>query len=188
MSAADPIGHYDLIRSRREYVEQHRARTKPEYQPPRAHRITVNLKTGERTVESDADIPHAAPKVPAWTRHVEAPSTSYKSRHITQAQQIAAGRATFQRILAAVATAYGTTPGLILGRYQTKQLYEARYASYRLVRLILRWSSTTMAAAYGRKDHTAVLAALARADRLYQSDGDWRACYDAAHRNIRGPI
>lgn len=175
-----PIGSYDAVLWR-QYAERLNKQPRPPYVQPKTHRITVNCATGARTVESEIVVPPAPPPHPAVVRRPVPPPAIYRPMHLTAAQQIAAGRTVFHRILGAVEAAWDIPPGRLIGTRQTKALYQARYASYKLVRLLLRWSSPTMAEAYGRKDHTAVLAGIKRADSLHETDAEWRERYDVAH-------
>lgn len=178
MTTSEHTGEYERIKARRAYVDAHKVRTRP-YLPAKTHRITVNCATGERIIESEA-VPPPVVRSPV-RRKIATPTVAYKSAQLTRTQQIAAGRIIFAQIRAAVESAWDIPAGKLIGTRQTKQLYEARYASYKLVRHILRWSSTAMAEAYGRRDHTGCLAGLRKADALYASDPDWRQRYNTAH-------
>lgn len=135
---------------------------RPKVIASKTHAITVNCRTGERTVAQVAPNPFVAPKPrPARARHV--PVREIKLR----------------QILDAVAAAYEVTLTDMMGYGRCRRWSYPRFAAYRIVRASLGWSTTIIGRSFLR-DHTTVISGMKRAEWLLENNRDWSRRYAAA--------
>ncbi len=179
------IGVAEEAEARRLYVEGHRKRTRP-YLPAKVHRITVDCKTGKRTVESGIIVAKPAPKVEHTVVRRPEPQPYAKRASVPCAQIVFEGRAELRAIVGAVADAFGLTPQDLLARGRKPLRAQARYAAYLLLRDRMAWSLKTVGCAFC-VDHTSVIAGLRRTERLRHVP-DWRHRYEAAHIALAGGV
>lgn len=166
-------GHYEDLVAQRSRVlancpPSHRRRIlglAPRYRPAKTHEITVDLRTGERQVNSG---PVAAARAFLAVQSPPSPPAPPP-----------APRDVMTPILKAVAAAFCVTAGHIASASQLRPHCRARFACYWLLKSRLQLSSPKIGRILGRRDHTTVLSGLRRARDLYEHDADWRAKYDA---------
>jgi len=82
---------------------------------------------------------------------------------------VAAVIASFDRIVAGVAFAFGVPPLAILGKERAKSLNEARLVAYYVARHCTRMSYPELGRAFGR-NHTSIHAGVHRIGRVYALD------------------
>lgn len=139
----------------------------PLYLAEKTHAITVDLRTGERTVRCVAD----------WSGW-ELEAGPARSPASLQA------RHSFVRIVEAVCAAWGLDPGELLTPSRSLRITRPRFAAFRMVHKLLRWSTLRIGRAF-KRDHTSIVAGLSRATELYRRDPDWRRRYRRAHRALK---
>lgn len=128
----------------------------------RVHRITVNLKTGERTVE----------RVAAPARPVETPPAPPPRIYILDGAR---------PVLLAVAEAYDISHFALTSRSHKRGCSWPRMAVYRLLWTKAGYSTTRIGKMLDR-DHTTVLTGIRKADRLLVEDPEWARCYRHAEQ------
>lgn len=134
---------------------------KPCLPPIKSHRITVNCKTGEKTVETFRilqPLPKpAAPKAPRV--------------YVVRDERVKA-------VIAAVCTAWEVDPSFITSLSRHHKAVLPRFACFRILRSY-KWSLNTIAKPFHR-DHTTVMSGLVRAKELWRHNVAWREKYDTA--------
>lgn len=92
-----------------------------------------------------------------------------------------------ERILAAVAATFDVTGAEIVGPSRSQTVTRPRFAFCRLAKRHAGISSTKLGYFLGLRDHTSVLNAWRRSEKLMVENEDWRAKYDAAELLIAAP-
>lgn len=167
----DGIGYARALQAERAAIlanvaPRHRAKLRgwaPKPLEAKSHEITVNLKTGERTVaQPKADpIPAPAPK----------PAPKYLDRY-------ARPRGAAMHVINLVAEAWETLPYVLTSPNQSRRASYPRFACYWLMYSRVNLS-TTKIGHFIRRDHTTILEGIKRAKHLFDHDPDWRRRYDA---------
>lgn len=181
MSLAQPIGHLDALIAERKAIlanvaPRHRWRIlgvkRRALLPPVTHEITVDCsRPEERRVEVVVARP-PRPKVRPPAPH-----------RVT----IVPREATF-RILAAVADAFGVTPGDLYGPSRKRSCSWPRFAAMDLLYAQDGWSTVMVGKQLGGRDHTTVLTGIKRAKGLRATFADYRNRYEAAHIALAGGV
>lgn len=159
----EPIGIVAEQQARREQYA--RFVDRPAYVWPKETRITVDCRTGQRTIErvTPTVLPRRLnqPKPPPVFRALSGYSPE------------------FRRVASAVCRAFEIDPLDLLAPGKSMRVAAARRALFRLMWHLHHWSYVRLAKTTGR-DQTGVRKALLRATKLYQGSNDWRSRYDAA--------
>jgi hypothetical protein len=136
----------------------------------KTHAITVDLRSGRRTVTTaTAENPFVRPSpivMPALPIVVQRP-TVFRPDGI-------------RRILAVVAQHWDVGVPALLGAGRSHCLTRPRFAVMKLISERMALSMPTIGRALGNRDHTTILSGLRRAEYLHENDSDWRQRYDAA--------
>lgn len=157
------IGIVRDLQERRETYAKFIAPRRP--QAAKVHRIEVNCRTGERTVQSVEPQP---------------------VNPFARSQPIIVTRPTVfrpdgvRRILSVVAGHWNVGVPAILGPGRVNVLARPRFAAMKLIRERLGLSTTAIGFTLGKRDHTTCISGLRRAEYLHDYDADWRQRYDAA--------
>tara|TARA_R110000868_G_scaffold411706_1_gene707786 strand:- start:20084 stop:20629 length:546 start_codon:yes stop_codon:yes gene_type:complete len=167
----DGIGYARELQAERAAIlanvaPHHRAKLRgwaPRPVEAKAHQITVNLKTGERTVEQPKAEPAPAP--------APNPAHRYLDRY-------ARPRGAAMRVISLVAEAWDTLPYVLTSRNQSNRAAYPRFACYWLMYARVNLSTNKIGHFIGR-DHTTILEGIKRAKHLFDHDPDWRRRYDA---------
>lgn len=123
-------------------------------------RITVDCRTGTRTIETVVRVPV-----------VLAPPPPRPVRLSTDAQIVNVTRAVVEEL-------WSVSRSSLLSRSRRTGDGE-RHAVYRLLRRVHGWSTTRIGKLLDR-DHTSVITGLQRARDMYQNHQPWREKFDAA--------
>lgn len=138
--------------------------------PAKVTRITVDCRTGRRTIESE-DPPTATQRNPFERERVTAPAAILRKAPWTM-----------RRILNAVATAFDIPVDDILGHRRSIRETRPRFAVY-----LLLAEAKYSGAKIGRvckRDHTSAANGLKRAAILHEDDADWRALVDQVRAEL----
>lgn len=137
------------------------------YLPPQttSPTVTVNCRTGERTI---ASVPPPAAII------VQNPSPR---PYVFKSQVV-------RRAVMAVAATWHVRAQDLMSASRRQEIVLSRFACFRILRQ-LKWSTPQIGTALHR-DHTTVLAGLERAKELWRHNKDWRAKYDAAWTEFKG--
>lgn len=138
----------------------------PIFLPSKSHRITVDIKSGARTVDS-TDITLTAPATSPIVR---------RSRSRVMTPRL--------RIFDAVIKAWKIGPEELMSRSRQRRIAYPRFACFQFL-ASLGWSTPQIGKVFGR-DHTTVMHGLKRAEWLQRRDPDWRARYAAALAELKG--
>lgn len=125
--------------------------------------ITVDCKTGARTITTPEDKPFAlktAPRLPPVRPRMESRKAD--------------------KILRAVCRAWGVSHDDLISAQRNQRVSRPRFAAYHFMRHILNWSLPQVGRPLANRDHTTILSGLRRAEWLLVNDADWRQRYDAA--------
>lgn len=139
------------------------------YRPAKITRITVDCRTGERTVEHETEV-----KKPAISRPLPPPRPP-----IPFLGQLAPS---LRPLYFAACEAYGIPPDRLFAPSRLAVLARARFAFYRLARRYTNHSLAALGRMVGR-DHTTIIAGLKRAHVLMRNR-DWRAKFEHAVRIV----
>lgn len=173
-------GHYEDLVAQRVRVlancpPSHRRRIlglAPRYRPAKTHEITVDLRTGDRQVNSG---PVAAARAFLAVQSPPSPPAPPP-----------APRDVMTPILKAVAAAFCVTADHIVSDSRKRPHCRARFACYLLGSVRLKLSLNRIGKRLGKRDHTSVMSGVSRARWLYDHDADWRAKYDAVVAALDG--
>lgn len=162
----------------------------------RSHEITVDLRTGQRTVR-EMTPPPAAPKQKPRIWRMPRPAQKRLRRDKPD------DRPRFLAIVKAVCTAWDIEEEGLLHPSRYRRIAHARFAAYRLIRDRIGWSTTQIADVF-RVDHTSCLWGLRQATALLAGSvvcrrprkracrneattvDDWRRRYAAAVAELDG--
>lgn len=172
MSASAPIGEYARIVAERDMVlanvspaTRRKLLGRPCFFRPvaKTHRIVVNCKTKERTVEGAAPPPSAAVVNPFRPR-------SSKSA-----------------ILYAVAEAWGVEVADLRSPSRCREIAWPRFAAMSFLQQ-LGWTTTRIGKLFSGRDHSSVVHGLQRAKGLRRDFPNYRHRYEAAHIALAGGV
>jgi hypothetical protein len=168
-------GHRDMLVARTQAViaaNPHladRIMGKRVYVAPKETRITVDCRTGERTVQTD--VQPVAPPAPRPAPIIVYRPTIFRPDGL-------------RRILVVVATQWNVGVPSLLGAGRSRCLAYPRFAAMKLISERMGITSTPLGRALNR-DHSTILAGLRRAGWLHENDADWRQRYDAAEAELK---
>lgn len=160
----------------------------------KTHRITVNCKTGERTVESDGrpapvvaqPIIVALPAPPKRTRPLVNPFFRYSKRNDGGVNRptYADSRGRISSLLYVAAAAFDVTPAEFLAPTRCRRPVYARYAAMHILVKVLRISLPSIGELLHR-DHTSIMEGVRAAKRLRRSNDDFAARSRVVARELR---
>lgn len=173
----DPIGIVAAIQERRSALEASLVRASPAararalrkppvYVQPQETRITVDCRTGVRTVERLGEQSKKVARQEVVARPPELPP---------QPKQVTA-----KQIVFVVEKAFGVGRYTILSGSRVQPISWARFAACRLIRELLDFSYPAIAQYVGVSDHTSIIHAMRRSDFFLEQNGDWARRYRLA--------
>lgn len=173
----DGIGYARQLQAERAAIlanvaPRHRAKLRGWAPPPveaKTHQITVNLKTGERTV---ATVKPRRKKRRKASKPAEA--AIYVARGLPRIPRQEA-----IKVIVAVGAEWDITYYALTSACRTDRTARPRFACFLLLTERLRFSLPRVGRLMGNRDHTTVLHGLRRARHLMDHDPDWRRRYDA---------
>jgi chromosomal replication initiator protein len=88
-------------------------------------------------------------------------------------------------ILEEVRRHFGFGPRAVLGRWQDRDICQARFAAWWLARSLTAWSLPQIGRRLGGRDHTTVMSGIRRAGELHAADRDYARALDAARHRLK---
>lgn len=185
----------DAVIARNPHLKAKLLGERPAYALPKETRITVDCRTGERTVEPISQLtppPKPAGPVIIWPPPPRLPK-------IVQRQHVQRQPADKQRparisaynnrtaigcIVLVCAKHWEIDPDEIARPGRNAKYVRPRFACMKLMRELLGLSMPAIGWALGRRDHTTALAAYGRAQEMLETDADWRRRYEAARAEL----
>ena len=93
---------------------------------------------------------------------------------------------TIEKIKMAVASYYNISPTRLESKTRTADITVARHIAMYLCRTILDASLSKIGAAFGGKDHSTVINACEKVDKLLKEDEDYKVAIDELKAKIKG--
>lgn len=162
------------------------------YRPPvittaRSHRITVDLRSGQKSIEALGSSPVVLPKAVSLPRveHICIPGPM-RQRNSGNWRRLTDDRVQDQIkiILRVTAAAFGVGVAALISPSRTRRLAYPRFAAVHFLRKVLRISLPSVGRVLQR-DHTTCLAAMHRAAELRRLDPNFRMRCVAIVRALR---
>lgn len=150
----------------------------------KTHAITVNCRTGERTIQL-APVVEVAPPAPRETvKRLPAPVaprphqqharfTAWQNRHGINA------------VIDACAKHWSVAARALIAPVRFRRIVVPRHAAMKLMADVLHISNPAIGWALGRRDHTTCLSGIKRAGVLLETDPDFAAKYAAALAEVK---
>jgi hypothetical protein len=173
----DGIGYARALQAERAAIlanvaPRHRAKLRgwaPPTVEPKTHRITVDLKTGEREVSVVKPRRKKRRKAPK-----AADAAIYVARGLPRIPRQEA-----IKLIVAVGSEWDITYYALTSACRTDRTARPRFACFLLLAERLCFSLPRIGRLMGNRDHTTVLHGIRRARHLMDHDPDWRRRYDA---------
>lgn len=184
----EDLGIFADLQARR--VQFARFIAKPDRVAVKGHRITVDLRTGLKTVEA-MDFSATAVAVPRTSTPTLRPASfnPFAPRAIelpiTRRQHTPDHSIRLLDLLQAVTETYGVTMRELLKSYGIRRIVHARFAAMMLMRDLRKMSTPQIGFALGGRDHTTIINGLLRAGDLHETDHHWRSLYLAAYGAVQ---
>ena len=140
---------------------------RPVFLPSKSHKITIDIKSGVRTVDT-TEIGRPVTIAPAPI--VRAPKQPRKVENL--------------RFADAVCKAWEISYAELMARDRSRRLAFPRFACFRFLSS-LGWSTNQIGRAF-KRDHTTVMMGLLRAQWLHKHDLGWHRRYEAALAELKG--
>lgn len=149
---------------------------KPDGIACKTHAITVDLRTGKRTVSTASEVnPFIVPKKPDPAPPPRTiPPTIYRPDGV-------------RAILAVCAKHWEVGVPALMGPGRSHRLAHPRFAAMVLIQDLVGLSTTAIGRAIGRRDHTTILSGFRRAAWLLENDADWAQRYALAATELKTP-